>query len=1185
MKRKFINALVFGALLVAPAGSFVSCSDCDDDISSLREDLDATKQNLQSLVDGRITTIETEIANLKTADENLAAAVEEAKGLIADGDAATLEGARALVEDARKQLEEALQETADGLSERDAQLQLAITDAQTKADQAYDLASEAKTAAEAAAATANENKTQLEALAQKLDGVEGNLADILSGLEESVKTLSDDMVQAQADISRIDGALTAQQATLDILNEWKGGADEDIKQALADIAQLQKDLAQQKADLEKYVDDAVAIVAGEVDDLRTDVDGLKEAYAAADEDLQEQIDGLNTSLTDLDKAVDGLEQSIADLEKKLDENINVLQTLLKNALRGLVFSPEMFVDGIEAQEYAYAQYNPLVATSNGASSGTNPDKKTFTITDANSGATTWRYGKAVNTLTINPVTTLTYHMNPSSAKVAFGDLGFVSKDVQVITRLAAAKPSTAENDLAGNKVFSCGAGLLNVGVTADGPSIEGKGGATILALQAKVNREGEVDTLITSDYAMLYATQVTFDEIVFTDGTDAVACAGKENGLYKTAVDAVSETATHKIVYTEYGDDATGLDLKSKVALHYTHATKSKAKTHALMTQEEAAKYGLTFDFKLINYTVGDNKTSDSKYATIDETTGVLKTRTVDEKGNTIVPGNDNLAAPAIGREPLVRVRVMQGSNVVLVGFIKVDIVQKTPEALEDITAGIFDGGSQRVDACGNPSDVTTTWSWTSANILGTLGLDIAEFHERYQLETTGTGSNEEAVQYSAPGTESTDYLGVATEKPEEQGSVTTVLNWNLSAADRQTIWEATDHTATIYVKYVPKTNYVETNAAVYVGLKVAITKPAAGTLGDKATRYWEGDRVKLNVHYPKDGKKVSYFHFDYDLDDFWKDKIVKFSRSDVASGAYKYYFDPSMTTVAGRPVTLKSKGGVATYGVTRGIETMDGRRFDWTPENEFNYQVNYEAGVYTLCEVWVGSTKIATLNQATGVVTYEKNEVAKEMLNSGRLAVELKIAIAGKNSCGQVVPTTGNTFTAAFYRPVNLAAAADIPHFVDAANNGSSVNVFDMLSFTDWRNEAFTGSNGWLFGYYEISRVYIGKDDGGSDDASVITTTVGGGQLGQDKLSRYPEIVVSLTGNTPINVDVCTEANSAAIIDKVKNQLGKITVINTRASVDTYQLRVPLTIEYAWGKLTVDVDLTVDSTMHSNRK
>lgn len=1176
MKRKFINALVFGALLVAPAGSFVSCSDYDDDISSLRSDLDETKQNLQSLVDGRIATIETEISNLKTADENLAAAVEEAKGLIATGDAATLEGARALVEDAKRSLEEALKDTAASLAARDADLQLAIADAQGKADAASTLANEVKATADAALETANENKAQLEALSQKLEGIEGNLADILDGLEQSVQTLTDDMLQAQSDITRIDAALLAQQATLDALEEWKGTADDDLTQAKEDIAQLQKDLAQQKAELEKYVDDAVAIVSADVDDLRDDVDDLKAAYAAADENLQDQIDGLNTSLSDLDTKVDGIETSISNLETKLDENINVLQTLLKNALRGLVFSPEMFVDGIEAQEYAYAQYNPLVATQNGASSGMNPDNKTFTITDLNSGATTWRYAKAVNALTINPVTTLTYHMNPSSAKVAFGDLGFVSKDVQVITRSAAANPRTAENDLAGNKVFSCSNGLLKVGVVANGPSIE-QDDATILALQAKVNQEGEADTLITSDYAMLYATQVTFDEIVFTDGTDAVDCVGTEDGLYKTAVEAVEETATHKIVYTEYGDDATGLDLKSKVALHYTHDTKSDKKVeHKRMSQEEAAKYGLTFDFKLINYTVGDNKTSDSKYATIDETTGVLKTRTVDENGNTIVPGDDNLAAPAIGREPLVRVRVMQGSNVVLVGFIKVEIVPQAPEALEDITAGIFDCGSQQADPCGGNTEERTTWSWTSSNILGKLGLDITEFHARYELEMDGV----DAAQYSAPDKKLAQKIGAVTEVHESEGSVTSVLKWAVSADDRQTIWEANNHETTIYVKYAPKDP--EHDAEVYVGLKLTITKPAAGTLGDKATGYWEGNRVKLNVDYPQDDKKVGSLPFDYNLDFFWKDKEVKFSRADVTD--YKYYFDPSMTTVAGRSVTLKNDDGSYTYNAARAISTNDGWKA-WSAANELDYMVDYNDGVYTLNKVYVGNVLIATLDQTSGVVTYEKNDVTKELLNKGKLAVELKIAIAGENACHLVVPTTGNTFTAALYRPVNLAAAADIPHFVDAANNGSSVNVFDMLSFTDWRNEAFTGSNGWLFGYYEIKRVYIGTDDGGSDDASFITTTVGGGQLGQDKLTRYPDIVVKLTGNTVINVSNCTEANSAAIIEKVKNQLGKITVINTGASVATYQLRVPLTIEYAWGKLTVDVDLTVDSTMQSNRK
>ena len=1176
MKRRFVNALVFGALLIAPASTFVSCSDYDDDISSLRNDLNETNANLQSLVDGRITTIENEIGNLKTADENLSAAIEEAKGLIENGDAATLAGARQLVDDAKASLEQALKDSVGNLTKRDAELQLAIIDAQTKADQAYDLATEVKATAEAAAQTANENKEALEALATKLDGVEGNLADILEGLEQQITTLSQNMQEAQADISRIDGALSAQQATLDQLQEWKGTADADIKQALADIDQLQADLKQQKADLQKYVDDAVAAVEGNVDALSSTVEEIQKTYAAADADLQGQITGLNTSLTDLNTTVDGLETRIGDLEKKLGESINVLQTLLKNALRGLVFSPEMYVDGIEAQEYAYSTFNPLVAVANPTPSGTNPDGKNFTITSANSGATTWAYKDGTNSVTINPVTTLTYHMNPSSASVAFGDLSFFSKDVQVITRAAGANPRTAENDLAGNKVFSCNGGLLKVGVVADGPSIE-KSDATILALQAKVNKDGQ-DTLITSDYAMLYGTQVTFQGIAFNDGTEAVECAGTEDELYGGAVKAVEEEATHKILYTEYGDNA-GLNLKNLLVLHYKHDTKSDKKAdHAVMSLADAAKYGLSVDFKLIDYQVGDNKTSDSKYATIDETTGVLKTRTVDEKGNTIVPGDDNLAAPAIGREPLIRVRVMQGNNVVLYGFIKVEIVQKAPEALEDVVAGVFDGGSTGADPCGNNNSVKTTWSWTSANILGKLGLDIAEFHDRYKLEL----ADGKAVQYvSADGKTFTpagnNAIGQVTEVQESAGSVTTVLLWETSSDDRQTIWEATGHTGTIYVKYAP--NDPEHDPAVYVGISQSITKQAAGSISQKTPEYWSGNSVLLNVNYPLDGSKVSDFAFANDLDNAWVDKTVKFSRKDVT--AYKYFFNPSMTEIAGEAVTV-----VNDYGNNRTTVNTNAGWKAWNTDTEMNYQTKYDEGVYTMNHIYLAGHAgdetylIASLDQSTGVITYAKNDNAKRLLNKDPKAVEVMLGVVGKNSCDLVVPTNDNLFTSIFRRPVNIAQATDIPHFVDAANNGSSVDVFDMLAFTDWRNEAFTGNNGWLFGYYEISKVEMGTKD-------EITTTLGGGSLSDAKntLSRYPDIIVKLTGNTPIIVSNCTEANSENIINKVRSQLGKITVINMGMTVSTYQLRIPLTITYAWGQQTVYVDVTVDSTMQSNHK
>ena len=64
MRKKYLSALLFGALLFASAGTFTSCKDYDDDIANLQEQVDAVKvslQELQSLVDAGavITSVET----------------------------------------------------------------------------------------------------------------------------------------------------------------------------------------------------------------------------------------------------------------------------------------------------------------------------------------------------------------------------------------------------------------------------------------------------------------------------------------------------------------------------------------------------------------------------------------------------------------------------------------------------------------------------------------------------------------------------------------------------------------------------------------------------------------------------------------------------------------------------------------------------------------------------------------------------------------------------------------------------------------------------------------------------------------------------------------------------------------------------------------------------------------------
>ena len=55
MRKKYLSALLFGALLFASAGTFTSCKDYDDDISNLQEQINTIKTDLESLkatVDG-----------------------------------------------------------------------------------------------------------------------------------------------------------------------------------------------------------------------------------------------------------------------------------------------------------------------------------------------------------------------------------------------------------------------------------------------------------------------------------------------------------------------------------------------------------------------------------------------------------------------------------------------------------------------------------------------------------------------------------------------------------------------------------------------------------------------------------------------------------------------------------------------------------------------------------------------------------------------------------------------------------------------------------------------------------------------------------------------------------------------------------------------------------------------------
>ena len=178
MKRKFINALVFGAFLLAPASTFVSCSDYDDDIASLQDQINqnADASNLSELVDLKLRNVDAEIESLEQVKEQLAGALssttsEAARQRIAAAQALVDEAISALTtarDAAQAQLD--ADKSLQSYLRADATLQEGIDRAQSAASRAYALAVQAEV---------NNVADSLDSIQQSLEGqidvLQGNL--------------------------------------------------------------------------------------------------------------------------------------------------------------------------------------------------------------------------------------------------------------------------------------------------------------------------------------------------------------------------------------------------------------------------------------------------------------------------------------------------------------------------------------------------------------------------------------------------------------------------------------------------------------------------------------------------------------------------------------------------------------------------------------------------------------------------------------------------------------------------------------------------------------------------------------------------------------------------------------------------------------------------------------------------
>lgn len=353
MKRKFISAMLFGALLVAPATTFVGCADYDDDIENLQGQITNNATTLDQLTKEKIQNVETEIESLKAANKQLQEALDKAKSEGTDADAATLAAAQKLVEDAQAQLQAALDavngditgingkisdldarllaqdgrlKSVESLLAADGKLTLAINDAQALAEKAYNLA-------EQTAATAEANKQAIKDAADNLKSIKESLEGQINTLSDKVNELSKKLADQNADITAQINSLKSQ---LNDANEGISANGDKIKankqkidEIVGQLTELQNQINANKSKVEtlesNYLSKVNELVAGQ-NGLKTSIEGLKSANETINQRLESaegRLDTIEDLIASLAKSSD-VTSSIDQLRQEIDAKIGKL---------------------------------------------------------------------------------------------------------------------------------------------------------------------------------------------------------------------------------------------------------------------------------------------------------------------------------------------------------------------------------------------------------------------------------------------------------------------------------------------------------------------------------------------------------------------------------------------------------------------------------------------------------------------------------------------------------------------------------------------------------------------------------------------------------------------------------------------------------------------------------------------
>lgn len=466
MNKKIINGALLGLLVVAaPACSFVSCKDYDDDFAAIRKEIAADKADLVTVkndLNGQITTLKGQLdaANKKAAEiEAKLADYAKKSDLDPYAKKADLDATNATVQAQATSLQNALANIATletkvkGLEEAKAQLQTLIDGKVDKTEF---------------------NNTVADILS-KIKAVQGNV----DALEKACNEKAENLVKADKALSdRID----AQKSVIDAFEGRLKAVETKNFLSAEQIAALQK----------------VAVLETKVGENATNIGANKSKLV----ELQTALDQVKSDLADVktkladrptkaevEQMIKDQVDPIKDQIVRINERLNFLEY---NLLVGLELIPDSYYRGIEAIESNQFSYNKWNVNKvvNGV-----VEYKQAPSQAGGAPVLTSRYAEAV------------YHLNPAGAKIDTAAANFTYLPIDRAYRgtnsaaVIKVKKATVEN------------GLLKLVLDIQGATkdIDVDKMVTTAALQYKA--PGATPRIITSAYDAIYTNQFSKLEI------------------------------------------------------------------------------------------------------------------------------------------------------------------------------------------------------------------------------------------------------------------------------------------------------------------------------------------------------------------------------------------------------------------------------------------------------------------------------------------------------------------------------------------------------------------------------------------------------------------------------------------------------------------------------------------------